>query len=355
MTLQTLNHSMLWPGTLEYLTGTPSIATQQTLDAAGEYQALIFCARQAMTISHVGWRCGAATDSPTADTRVETVDTDGNPSGTLWATDTNLVSGALTANTFALHALTASASITAGQMVCIKIGYNSGTSFVVQRVNNMHVSVGSVPYTITNTSGSVVKSLPPGALIIALGSSTTAFYDVTSLFPADSFTASAFNNTNSAARGLRFQVPFKCRCVGLRAWLSNSSGDFNIFLADDAGSELSSSSTAFDGNHNVASANGTQNIYFDSPVTLSPSTWYRAAVEPSSATNTTVGFLTLPSADYRSGMPGGTNHHYTTLASGSWTDSATSSVPLLDILLDQLDDGVATVAPQHGNMTGGMQ
>jgi hypothetical protein len=38
-------------------------------------------------------------------------------------------------------------------------------------------------------------------------------------------------------------------------------------------------------------------------------------------------------------MPGGANCHYATYASGSWTDTATDQVPIMDILIDQLDDG----------------
>ena len=346
MTMATLNTAVVWPNMMAG--DLPAIANDVTLDAAGEYVAYVFMARQAMTISHVGWRTGTVTGTCTADTRIETVAADGTPSGTLWATNTNIVSGTLVATTWTLHALTASASIAAGQLFAIKILVSSlGTLFVVTNTSNMNGTnvQSNLPYHVTNTSGAAVKSrIVNVCKSLALGSSTTSFYSLPQMAPATAVTVSAFNNTNSAARGLRFQVPVKCRCVGIRTWASTSVGDFNIVLYNDAGTELSSSSTTLDGDHTAAVANAYIAAFFDSPVTLDANTWYRAVVEPSSATNTTLAFITLPGADYRSAWPHGTNAHYTTRASGSWTDSATDQLPVIELLLDQFDDGTGTGA-----------
>ncbi len=354
MTLQSLNTATVWPQITTSVNTTPAFLALSTLDAAGEYAAHVFCAREAMTISHVGWGTRTVAGSPTVDTRIETVAVDGTPSGALWATDTNIVSGTLVSNTWTLHALTASASIAAGQMFCLNIVYASGTSIQIGGIDNIN-EVFSNPYHITNTSGAAVKSKPSWSINVAFGSGATTFYHIPGTCSVTTITNTAFNNTNGSARGLHFKVPFKCRCVGLRTWNTTSTGDYNVALYDDSGTELSSSSTAVDGDHNANSAAGLSVNYFDSPVTLSPATWYRAAIEPSSATNTTIGIWTLPSADYRAAMPGGLNAHYAVRTSAVWDDSTTSQVPLLDILIDQLDDGVAAAAVGHGNMTGGLQ
>jgi hypothetical protein len=157
--------------------------------------------------------------------------------------------------------------------------------------------------------------------------------------PITAVTHSAFNNTNSAKRGLRFTPPFPCRCVGIRFYQSSGLGDFNAILMSDAGSELSSSSTAFEGDV-TAHSGGSTEVYFDSPVTLSAGTAYRAVVEPSSATNSNVSYYTLPSADYSSAKPGGAAAMYTSFATATWTDSTTEA-PLMDILIDQIDDGAS--------------
>jgi hypothetical protein len=50
---------------------------------------------------------------------------------------------------------------------------------------------------------------------------------------------------------------------------------------------------------------------------------------------------TLPSADYRSAWPGGTNYYYTTYTTaGGFTDT-TDQVPLMDLLMLKADDGLS--------------
>lgn len=336
MALVSLNGLMRWPGLVSALV-TPALATEQSvLDSAGEYLAYVFQAKEDMVISHVGFRPGAVAGSPTVDVRIETVGTDGIPTGTLWATNSNIVSATLVSNTFALSALTASATITKGQWYAVKIVLSTGTSVIVSRFSGPRAAWTNSPYVITNVSGSAVKSISASGHCIALGSSATAFYCVENSFPASTVTNSNFNNTSSARRGLRFQVPFICRAAGISFWNSTSAGDFNAVIYDDAGTELSSSSTAVDGDNSALSTAGAMSAIFDSPVELTPGTWYRAAIEPSSATNVSLSVATLPSLNYRSAWPHGLNAHYTTYVASSWTDSATDQLPLMDILIDQL-------------------
>ena len=352
MTLQQLSTNLRWPGYTAIAGNLAAPVLLFTLDAAGEYMAWVYCAREDMVVSHVYWRVNAATGSPTADTRIETVATDGTPSVTLWAANTNIVSGTLVVGGL-LNALTSSATISRGQMFAVKVVYNSGTSFEVGRHSGWRNTTSSVPYTVTNVTGSAVKTAFSDGQILALGSSATTFYPLEDAIAFTAVGGGTFNNTNSAARALRFQIPFPCRAIGAAIPEYSATGNFNLVLYNDAGTELSSSSTAFDGDANAVSAN-TKMLFFDSPVTLAKDTWYRLAVEPSSATNCDFRTFTLPSADYRSGTFGGTNHHYATRASGTWTDTATNQVPLIDLLIDQLDDG-SGVGIGHGNMTGGMQ
>lgn len=349
MALQTLNTVIPWPQLVQGFGGAPSAATRSTLSSAGHYDSIMFYAREAMTISHIGFRCGTASGSPTADVRIETVGATGDPSGTLWATNTNAATATLVTNTWALTALTASASIAAGQLFALKIAYASGTSFITQD-SSANSSPTDTPYQVINTASAVRSRLTNPALM-ALGSGSTTFYGIRGLHPVTTFTSNTFNNTSSARRGLRFQVPFKCRAAGIRFYNGASTGDFNIAIFDDGGSELSNSSTAIDGDSSANLNTAPWDVFFDNPVTLSPGTWYRAALEPSSATNITIHTYTLPSASYRSAMPHGSNAHYTTYVASSWTDTATDQIPLIDILIDQLDDGASAGSGSH--MIGG--
>lgn len=342
MTLVSINTERGWPGHCDGWAGVPAISNDITLDAAGESESYIAVAREAMTISHVGFRNGTATGSPTAEVRIETVATDGTPSGTLWAANTNATSGTLMANTWNLIALTASALIAAGQAFAVLVKYASGTAITTQRMSNYRTSVYNLPLEVPNVGGVETKTRPVGAKLISVGSGATTFYSLINALAANTIAANAFNNTNAAARGLRFKVPFKCRCIGIRHYQGTANGDYNAVMYDDAGNELSTSSTAFDGNLSVENAGGVSTVYFDNPVTLEKDTWYRAALEPSSATNINMYTATLPSADYRSAWPGGVNQHYATRSSGAWTDTDTDQVPLMDIIIDQVDDGTGT-------------
>lgn len=349
MALATLPDPILWPAHTNVIDGTPSVGTEHTLDAAGEYSALVFQAREAMTIAQVGWRTGAVSGSPTAETRIETVAADGTPSGTLWATNTNIVSGTLSANTFAMHTLTASASISAGQFFAVVRKYNSGTSFVVSRLSNVRWKQPNSPYLVTNVTGSAVKGMLAGTSILVLYSGSV-YYNVPGCTPVIAQTNSAFSNSVAGAkRGARFQTPFKGRCCGLQWYNGANTGDFKITLFDDSGSELSSSETSVDGDHSVNANAGVMVAFFDNPVTLSVGTWYRVAIEPTSATNVNVSFAQTPGASYMNAAPGGANFIYTTYTTaGGWVDTATDSYPLLGLLFDQLDDGVSSSGGEGG-------
>jgi len=344
MALQSLPGLLAWPGMCNIIgSSAPSVTTTATLDAAGEYQTFIFKASQSMNISYVGVVPATVSGSPVLDLRIETVDgATGLPTGTLWnsggTNDSVRTTGTLVANTMDVGALTgATGTINPGDYVAVKLLYNSGTSVVPARLNQFNVTT-SIPYLATNT-GTPAKATSQSPQCILLGSASNTFYYVPGLAPAQTASNNTFNNTSSAKRGMRFQVPFKCRVVGLRVFTNTASGDFNFGIEDDGGSELSSSETAHDVTNQITSSvNGASNLFFDNPVTLSPATWYRAYIEPSSATNSSISLVTLGHADHRQAMPGGTNFYYSAYT-GTWADT-TTSVPFIDLMLDQLDDGV---------------
>jgi hypothetical protein len=339
MALVSLPSPICWPGITGALDTSIALFTTNTLTAAGHYAAFIFAAREDMAITHVGCRIGTVAGSPTAEVRIETVDTSGLPSGTLWATNTNGTTGTITSDTNILQALTATANITKGQVFCVMIKYASGTSIIVQHTSLNNPVASNLPYRVLNTGtptkGQLFDCLPT----IALGSSSTTFYHVPGTLPVASLTTNAFNNTNSAKRGLLFTPPMSCRAVGIRWHQNNNAGNYNAVLYDSGGTELSSSSTAYDGDHAISSVGGLSTVFFDNPVTLTAGTTYRIAIEPSSATNCNVSTIVLPSANYRGASPAGATANYTTFATATWTDTATDTLPIMDVVIDQLDNG----------------
>jgi hypothetical protein len=344
MTLVSLPSPIVWPGITGNLTGAPGLFTTATVDAAGEYVSYAICAKESMTISHVGFRAGTATGSPNIIVSIEGLDASGLPDGAATYGGSASAATLVASNTNPVIALGGSATITKGQTFCVKIAYSSGTSLVIQH-SSMSVSFpvsNNLPYRIVNTGTPTKAALTGECPTVALGSSSTTFYQVPGFLPIASATTNGFNNTNSAKRGLRFTIPMNCRAIGLRFLNNNNAGNYNAVLYSDAGSELSSSSTAFDGDHSNLSTQAYNTCYFDNTVTLTAGTTYRIAIEPSSATNCNVSTVTLPSADYRGASPAGTTAHYTTFATASWTDSATDTLPLMDLVIDQVDDGTGS-------------
>lgn len=338
-----------WPGVANHFNANPALGTALTITAVGHYLNYVFVAREDMTLSHVGFRAGAVSGTtPVIEVRVETVDTaTGLPSGTLWATDTNGITGTITANTWFLQALTASATITKGQAFCIKLLLSSGTtpSIGISNMNQVAVFQNvNLPYQVNNTGSPAKAVTANNTPIIALGSSATTFYQNTGSIPVSSMTGGGFSNSVAGAkRGLRFTIPMNARAVGVRLSTQNSAGDYNVCLYDDAGAELSNSCTAYVGAVSAVAASGDNWTFFDNTVTLTAGTTYRIAAEPTTATNIRLDAFVLPSTNYRSASPIGTVGHYTTFTTaGGWVDSATDTVPLIDVLLDQVDNGSGT-------------
>jgi hypothetical protein len=347
MTLQTvLGTGIFWPGNTPLSGGGQTTFTAATtIDASGEYSGFVICASEAMTISHVGWRPGTVAGSPTAEIRIETVDAStGLPTGTLWGTNTNATTATLTSNTWDLTALTASATIARNDVFAVIFKYASGTSFQTIVTNTGHRQVSSLPYRVDNTGTPTASAINLASFCAALGSSGTTFYNVWGLLPISAITAVAANNTNSAAHGNRFKVPFKCRVKGLMVTITATSAteDFTVGIYTDAGSEFGSSETAYDASKmHTGSSQGNYSVPFDTSVTLEPDTWYRMAYAQTAAGGTTLVGADVPSVNYMSAMPGGVNCHYTSRSSGTWTDTSTARQILMDLWIDQLDDGVS--------------
>jgi hypothetical protein len=329
------SRQFLWPG-LTKISNTISFQNRTTLDASGEYHAVVCQAVEDMALSHVGFRTNGATGSPTAEIRIETVDAStGLPTGTLWDTNTNVTTGTLTAATFAMFALTATATIPKGSIFAVKVQYASGTSFVLMDFPQWSNGGG---YSVVNTGTPTIGS--DFSMCWGLGSSATQLYQMRSLLPVSGASGETFNNTNGARRGAKFQIPFGCRLLGARVYGGSgaSSGDFNFGIWDDAGNEVGSSITSRDASHffNQGVAYGNE-LIFDNPPNIAANTNYRFALEPTSSTNVSFSHLTVTAAGLRSGLPGGARSHLTTYTTGGgWVDTATTSVPTIDFIVEAL-------------------
>jgi hypothetical protein len=340
MTLVTLPSPILFPGIAGAFTGGPTFATNSTLSSAGHYSSLVVVAKEDMVISHVSFRAGTSTGSPTVIASIEGVDGSGIPDGAATYGGSASAATGISSNTNPVIALGGSATVPRGSVFAIKIAFSTGTSQVVQGVGSYSTpSAAALPYNVINT-GSPTKSIANGMGLFGVGSSATTFYNVIGTMPASSFNAGNFNNTNSAKRGLKFTPTFNCRIIGFRFYASTFGGNYNAGVYDSSGAGVDGSVTAFDGDQNALSSSGLTVVYFDTAVTASAGSTYYVAVEPTSATNVNLSFFSFPT-DLISGSPGNSMVVYSVFATSSWTDTATN-LPIMDILIDQIDNGAGS-------------
>lgn len=346
-TLVNLPTPLYFPGLVGSYIGGLNFGTAATLDASGEYITYVVTARENMTLSHIGFRAGTVANAPTVDVRIETVDGSGIPSGTLWnlngtGANPSGTSGTVTTNSNPIVALADAAIIVKGDVFAVKIlwGGVATSSIIVQHIVGWSppAGVSNLPYTVINTTGSAVKASPSTATV-AFGSSLTTFYNVLGSVPTSAVTSnSQFNNTNSAKRGLKFVAPMNARAIGMRWVPFTAVGNYNAVLYDTSDNVLAT--VSMDGDVTAASGNAPIAVYWTSAYSITAGTTYRIAIEPTSATNVNVGTVTLPSSDYYSASPASASSTatYTTQVSSTWTDS-TTQLPIMDLIIDQVDNG----------------
>jgi hypothetical protein len=343
MALVSIGTDIAWPGAPFY--ASPNQNGPTTLTTTGHWDGLVLRAEEDMTISHVGFRCNSATGSPTCNIRIETVNSStGFPTGTLWATNTECTTVALSTGSWQVTALTASATITKGQYYALIFQKTAtGTNFAVTYVGNSFIGAtsGSIPQRVANTTGSAVHVAPPYLFVAALGSSLTTFYNVNGLSVFHTPTNISVTSTSTQAMAMKFVAPFKARISGIKFLeTSNAAGaDWTAAILDSSGNVLSSSSTAHDATYHYTSITSpTQNMRLANKVTIDAGSTYYAAIIPDTTTAVTAVRIASPGSDFNSLMPGAGACFAATRSGSTWTDFANQYIPI-EIMIDQLDDG----------------
>lgn len=308
----------------------------------------------------------------TVNVRVESV-TNGEPSGSLIAADTSasVVIADADDNALKTATLTAAASITPETEFAIVISVASGTP---------NLGFAGIPGGVAGSDQThyplALQDTGAGTWAVATGSSFCWQLQFTTagIMPAANLHASggtgtiqAFNSgTTPDERALRFQVPFRCRAVGLRACLFNvaAGADLSYSLWDasgDADGEALGNAT-LDGDFALSTTqDGYVELYFDTPVILEPNTTYYAGVRADTANSIGLGEFANASVTNALRAFAGVNAQ-TYLATRTWTAGAasawttsTTTLPLINLVIDQLDDGAGAGALLQGNLRGNMQ
>ena len=332
-----------------------------TLDSTADQLAWLGMASFTDSLTKIYFRTGTVTTGADVDVRIETV-ANGRPTGALWAANTNIVVTIADGddNVWKTATLTAAASLVMGDEFAIVINSSAGTPNLDLAASNATFTgggIGQYPILLFNSTGTFAVLTIRNLEWIAEFSSAGVKY-VAGLTPVDgAVTLTSYDNaTATNERGLRFQVPFKQRCIGARVCVGNvvAGGDFTISLWDAAGDTDAEAlgQSVIDGDS--VSANTTDGyfeVYWEAPVTLTINTTYYIGVRADTANNITL--FECPTAGTGEpataikAFPAESTELY--LATRTWsggTGSAwtttTTTMPIIELIFDQLDDGASS-------------
>jgi hypothetical protein len=315
-------------------TTTTGVVSSAALVASGKI-GFNFQAPKTGTIDRILWQSGTASGSPTVDVRLETVGT-GSPSGTLFGTNTNIVTGTVASNTAYESTLTTGASVTQGEdFLSLVWAYNSGTSIQIalasstagsMQLNLPQISTagtyslisGRLPYAALRYSDGTYCPIAPGGVAYGVGSTTSQY--------------------TSGEEGVRFRFAHPVRISGF--WSTHDPDvdvTYNLYADATAPGGTAIRSLTVSANRFIQKNAVVSQYNFSSAVTLSANTWYRLVGASSGSPGTRFSINTIPSASYAAAVA--TDHHQTKSSGGSWTDT-TTILPQIGVIADGFDDGV---------------
>lgn len=349
MALQTLPNYIDYPS----IPGTNNLGslgyTQNgiLMNAAGEYGAVILQVPPTFSgnITKIHFNCETAPTSGNLVLSVQTVNASGFPSGTDWSTNTNVTITAAASSGWQTGTLTSAAAIVPGDLIALKVQVDTGSSF------SGYLSRAGIP--LSNLEGGLVTGTYNDGTdrtttyphIFAELSDGTIIAFGTYVPQTDLLT----NNVNTAGGGygMKFTIPFKCRVVGMKAYINSvafSTGDILFRLVDsDASTNLESVTIAAENLVQGNNQGGLFNAYFDTAVTLDKNDVVYVMTELGSGMTDTIQY-------YQHVVDGGT-------AATKWMDSFMSNATpcsvsggtitaenryhwyLTSLIIDQLDDG----------------
>lgn len=346
------------PTTTEGFTVRPSYGAN-TVDADDEAVALICYTPVEITIRKIGKAHQTTTTGGTGEYRVETVSS-GFPSGTLWATDTNVTETLLGTddNVYLEGTLTADAVITAGSWFAIVYKRPTAGAIVTQLRYHIGYAPPGIPYGAIRTTSWAASANTP---IFFLYDDTGAAIDILGTPPFWNNTNVAFNSGSTPDdQGNVWNLPIKVRISHVH-YYADQDGDGLVNFYDSDG--VTKFTTGAISASIPNTAGGSYNtLPLDDTVEWEANTDYRVTIEPTSGSNITLNELISPTSDNRARWPcGGGTVKKTTAKDpsgvGSWTDSPTS-IFQITVFISEIwipDGGSGGGLLTHPGMNGGFR
>lgn len=313
------------------------------LDAAGEKHAVVLQAPKTGSIRKIHFRTGTTATPTDTDVRIETVDlATGDPTGTLWGTNTNVTvaSASLTSSTWIITGnLTADAAVTQGDLLAVVIVPSGSPNYQLtyMTAGNANLALPYLDQFLASAWGKL-----GGNPLIALEYSDGSFGYIPFVNPGSAIVTHTFNNGSTPDEiALYFRLPISVRIKGVWLW-ADRDGDCDIVMYDSNGTSVMESYSLDKEVRGSALSRAPQSVLFvDPPIPLA-NTFYRMAIKPTSATSLTTYSFDFNSAALLDQMAGGQDFHYSSrVDAGGWTQLATRRL-FLGLIIDGVDSGGGT-------------
>lgn len=313
------------------------------LDATGEYLAFFMVSPISDVIEKIGFRTLTVSGGGDFDIRIETVGTNGQPTGTLWGTNTNFVQTVLGSdgNIYFEATLTAGATVAAGDLFAIVIRWVSGSaSFVRQQSCNRSFPTCGIA-TPTYSAGSQ-------APVTSIYYTSAGYYPIAGICPFSGIVNTSLSSTTTPdVLANKITMPVTATVSGF--WFNaDVDSPLNFKLYDSDGVTVLASIL----NDTDIPVIGTQskNYWYFNPVTLTQGNTYWFGLEGTTSTNSVVTRLDFPTTAIKSQYIGGSYMVASTAkdpsGTGSWTDITDSLFPF-GLLFSAVDVGGGGGPSEH--------
>lgn len=326
----------------------------RTLNGSGEYYAIGFVIPKSGTITKIAFQISAITSSQDLVVGLETVGSDGIPTGTDYGGSS---AGTITPTTgHSVVTLGTAATASRGDVAQAVIRW-SGTEGDL----NLSYFSGAVRSVMSSHYYDGTNNATNDGPMLLLGyddDTWEAVHPNVALNDGTTYSETLVLNGDDEA-GLLFRVPTEMRLIGATAFVRElGSGADAVELAlrsvgeaNENGTELSSSKTLYDNASRIT--NGNQLFLLDTPYVCAADTDYRLTIHclASRATDYYVSYISLSDANMR-GAYFSTDCQLTKWDGAAWTNES-SQLPLMQLLFDSVP-GVSGGVMLHPGMNGGL-
>lgn len=316
------------------------LGTVGGIDAAGEKVSWVFEVPETGNIDRVTFRTSAVSDSQTLKIGIYTLDSNGDPTATLYGGSAVATQASPAASTTYEVILGTPAAATKNDEVAVVIEFNS-TVGNVTFTGSAIVTAAVFPYSGAFTTGWTknTTNIP----FLGVRYDTGAYHNVGCVPGSIGVLASFNSGSNPDELGNIITMPFKARTSGFWA-LAEFDITCDVVLYDSNG-VLSTRTLAV--NNRGSTGTGLSWRRWSAGYILSYGSTYRITVKPTASSGgMTVSRLTVLAAGAMAGWPLGTAMYETSrVNAGAWTDTPTQRISI-GLMIDQLDDGIV-VGSEH--------